>query len=68
MCNFANLKKKGKLMATLITKDRRKRAERIANNMAKTPRSKTMIFAMAHRGMVEVTDPELRARLYSYAD
>jgi len=27
-----------------------------------------MIFAMSHRGMAEVTDPELKARLYSYAD
>ena len=55
-------------MEAITTMRKNRRAERIAINLKKTPRSRTMIFAMSHRGMVEVTDPELKARLYSYAD
>lgn len=42
--------------------------DRIILNLSKIPRSKTMIFAMAHRGMAKVTDPQLQSRLYSYTD
>ena len=54
--------------ATTTPKRKSTRAENIAINTKKTPRSKTMIFAMAHRGMAEVTDPQLQSRLYSYTD
>lgn len=50
-----------------ITPIKRKttRAENIAINSKKTPRSKRMKYAMEHPGAFIVLDPELRAQLKS---
>lgn len=56
-------------METTVTKKNRlSRAERIAQNKDYKPRTKRMAFALAHPHMIEVVDPELRARLRSYQD
>ena len=51
---------------TETTKKKRTREENIAINSKKTPRSQTMIFAMSHKGMLIVNDPELERKLCGY--
>ena len=48
-----------------VKKRRRTAAENIAINSKKTPRTKRMKYARAHKGAFIVVDPELRAQLVS---
>lgn len=51
-----------------VTKQKMNRAERIAMNKDYQPRTARMAYALGHPHMIEVVDPELRARLQSYQD
>ena len=64
---FVSLHSKNKTRdMTETTKKKRTREENIAINSKKTPRSQTMIFAMSHKGMLIVNDPELERKLCGY--
>lgn len=51
--------------ATMPLTRKKTRAENIAINSKKTPRSKRMKYARDHAGAFIVLDPELRAQLKS---
>jgi hypothetical protein len=51
--------------ATTTPKRKTTRAENIAINSKKTPRSRRMKYALEHAGAFIVVDPELRAQLIS---
>ena len=55
-------------METITTKKRLTRAERIEMSKNYKPKTAGMAYAMSHPHMVEVVDPEWRARLRSYQD
>ena len=52
-------------MNTEYQKKRRTRAENVAINSKKTPRSRRMKYALEHAGAFIIVDPELRAQLKS---
>ena len=52
-------------MEETTAKRKRTRAENIAINSKKTPRSRRMKYALEHAGELIVVDPELRAQLRS---
>lgn len=52
-------------MAEMTVKRKRTRAENIAINSKKTPKSRRMKYALEHAGELIVIDPELRAQLRS---
>ena len=52
-------------MADTTVKRKRTRAENIAINSKKTPKSRRMKYALEHAGELIVIDPELRAQLRS---
>ena len=63
-CNFAG--ESTKMNDMEITK-KTTRAENIAINSKKTPRSRRMRYAREHKGELVVVDPGLRAQLISCA-
>lgn len=52
-------------METATLKRKTTRAENIAINSKKTPKSKRMKYALEHAGQLIIVDPELRAQLKS---
>jgi hypothetical protein len=52
-------------IATATPKRKSTRAENIAINSKKTPRSRRMKYALEHAGELIIVDPELRAQLKS---
>jgi hypothetical protein len=51
--------------ATIAKRKKTTRAENIAINSKKTPKSRRMKYALEHAGAFIIVDPELRAQLKS---